>query len=66
MNVKYGDLEFEDNDDAVIFYSDQINLKRAVGVAIDAAFSEIFDQMREHNVPKEIAEEGLKLKLKIY
>ena len=57
MSVKYGDLEFDDLDDAVMFYSEQVNLKRAVAVAIDAAFSEILDQMREHNVPKEIAEE---------
>jgi len=55
--VTYNNIEFEDNDDAVEYYSDQINLKRAVAVAIDSAFSEILDQMREHKVPKEIAED---------
>jgi hypothetical protein len=54
--VTYNNIEFKDNDSAIEHYSEQINLKRAVALAIDAAYSEIFDQMREHNVPKEIAE----------
>jgi hypothetical protein len=55
--VTFNDLEFDDLDDAIIFYSEKINIKHAVDLAIDAAFSEIFDQMKEHDVPVEIADE---------
>ena len=57
MSVIYNNMEFDDKEDAILFFSQEINLKRAVALAIDAAFSEILDQIREHKVPKEIAEE---------
>jgi len=57
MSVIYNNMEFDDKEDAIIFFSQEINLKRAVALAIDAAFSEIHDQMKEHDIPKELADE---------
>jgi hypothetical protein len=57
MSVIYNNMEFDDKEDAILFFSQEINLKRPLELAIDAAYSAILDQMRELGVPKELAEE---------